>query len=103
MELCDAVNQLAALAQETRLEIFRLLARQNQSGLAAGDIAESLQTPANTISFHLKELVTAGMIQSQRDGRHVFYSIKAQGLRDLLAYLTEDCCGGNPEMCHPIN
>ena len=101
MEVTDAVTQLAALAQETRLEIFRLLARHGESGLAAGEISEAMQAPANTISFHLKELVAAGLIQSQRDGRHIFYSLQAEGLRNLLDYLTDDCCGGRPELCRP--
>jgi ArsR family transcriptional regulator len=99
MEAAEAIETLTALAQEARLRAFRLLVRAGEAGMAAGEIAAELEMPANTLSFHLKELSGAGLIGSQRRGRQIHYSIKPDGIRNLLTFLTEDCCAGNPALC----
>lgn len=99
MEMKQAVAALTALSQESRLEIFRLLVPLGVKGLPAGEIGEQLGIPAATLTFHLKELVHAGLLESRREGRSILYSLKVSGMRDLLQFLTEDCCGGRPELC----
>ncbi len=101
MEVKTAVTALTALAQETRLRIFRLLVQAGPEGIAAGDIAEELDIPASTLTFHLKELSHAGLIDSERDGRSIRYALRVEGIRDLLNYLLHDCCKGRPELCGP--
>ena len=90
----DAVSALAALAQETRLAVFRLLVQAGDEGIAAGDIAQQLAVPAATLSFHLKELAYAGMIASEQLGRNVIYRANYAAMDDLIAYLTDNCCQG---------
>ncbi len=87
-----AVTALAALAQETRLALFRLLVEAGPAGLAAGAIAERLDVAAPTLSFHLKELVHAGLIEASPQGRYVVYSADFGAMNALIAYLTENCC-----------
>ena len=99
MKIKQAVIALTALAQESRLRIFRLLVPAGQAGVAAGDIADQLGIPAATLTFHLKELVHAGLIQSRREGRSIRYFLHVNGMRDLLTFLTEDCCRGDPQLC----
>ena len=99
MEIRNAVIALAALAHEQRLKIFRLLVRQGPSGLAATDIAEAVGASPTGASFHLKELDRAGLIRATRDGRYVRYAVHFEGMRQLLTYLTDDCCQGNPQLC----
>ncbi len=99
METKQAVTALTALAQESRLRVFRLLVAADSTGLAAGEIAAVLEIPAATLTFHLKELSHAGLVESQREGRSIRYSLRVEGMRDLLIYLTRDCCGGRPELC----
>ena len=95
MESKLAVAALGALAHETRLEIFRLLVRAGGDGLSVGRIAEGLGVEANgRLTFHLKELVAAGLAASRQEGRFVFYSTDYVAMNELLRYLTEDCCGG---------
>ena len=94
MKTPAAVKALAALAQGTRLAIYRLLVQQGPEGLAAGTIAERLDLPAATLSFHLKELANAGMVESRQDGRFVFYSANYDQMNGLLSFLTENCCQG---------
>ena len=96
-----AVGRLGALAQETRLEVFRLLVRQGPDGVAAGELARSLGTPHNTMSSHLSILSGAGLVTSRRAGRSVIYSVDFKGTRALLAFLLEDCCQGRRELCRP--
>jgi ArsR family transcriptional regulator len=97
-----ALSALAALGQETRLDVFRLLVRNAPDGMLAGDIATKLGALPNTMSAHLKILSHAGLVQSTRDGRTIRYVADMTGFRDLLAYLMEDCCNGAPELCQPV-
>ena len=99
MEVKTAVTALTALAQESRLRVFRLLVRAGEEGLAAGEIADGLDIPPATLTFHLKELSHAGLIDSAREGRSIRYSIRGAGVRELLTYLLQDCCNGQPELC----
>jgi len=101
MKATDAVCALAALAQPSRLEVFRLLANRGDLGLCAGDISRRLKIPKPTLSFHLKELSHAGLVYSERDGRSVTYYLHIKGMRSLMAFLTDDCCRGQPELCTP--
>jgi len=99
MESNQALSGLAALAQETRLAIFRRLVRAGPGGESAGSIAEALNTPPPTLSFHLKELERAGLITQRRASRSLIYAAHYDSMRDLLAFLMEDCCAGHPEIC----
>ena len=99
MKASTAVTMLAALAQETRLSVFRLLVQAGSEGLSAGDLSKKLSVPAPTLSFHLKELMTAKLANSRQEGRFVFYSAVFTQMNSLLEYLTENCCGGVP--CFP--
>ena len=99
MESKTAIDALSALAQETRLAVFRLLVREGPEGLAAGAIAERLGIPAPTLSFHLAQLVRAGLALASRDGRSIRYAANYGGMNGLLTYLTDDCCQGRPEFC----
>ena len=94
METKEAVKSLAALAQDTRLSIFRLLVEQGPEGLPAGIIGEQLGLANATLSFHLKELNNAGLLTSRPEGRYIFYSVDFTAMNSLLAYLTENCCQG---------
>ena len=94
METSDALDALAALAQETRLKVFRRLVEAGPEGLAAGRIGEELSLPAATLSFHLAHLARAGLARSRQDGRFVIYSADFQNMNALVGYLTENCCGG---------
>jgi ArsR family transcriptional regulator len=96
MEKTDAVAALAALAQESRLDIFRLLIQAGPEGLAAGQIGERLSLPAATLSFHLTQLRQAALIGFRRDGRSLIYTAAYPAMNALMAYLTENCCGGTP-------
>jgi DNA-binding transcriptional ArsR family regulator len=95
----DAVIALSALAHEGRLAIFRLLVRQGPDGLPAGEIAARAAMGATNASFHLKEFERAGLLRATREGRFIRYAVDVDGMRRLLAYLTEDCCEGRPELC----
>ena len=90
----QAIDALAALAQETRLEIYRLLVKAGPPGLPAGRIGEELDLPPATLSFHLAHLARAGLAQSRQDGRFVIYSADFNSMNELLGYLTENCCSG---------
>ena len=99
MEEKIALAALAALAHETRLAVFRLLVIEGPSGLPAGEIADRLGVVASTLSFHLRELDRAGLLRSWRRQRQVFYAADYSGTRQLLTFLTRDCCQGHPEIC----
>ena len=104
MKSTDVVNALAALAQDTRLGVFRLLVQQGPSGMAAGEIAERLGIAPATLSFHLKELTHAGLVTARQAGRFVFYAARFDAMNGLLAYLTENCCAadcGSGATCAP--
>src|SRR2546423_12706880 len=94
MEMTDAVDALAALAQSSRLQIYRLLVEAGPEGLPAGSIGEKLELPPATLSFHLAQLTRAGLARSRQDGRFVIYSADFQSMNQLVGYLTENCCGG---------
>ena len=100
MDSTPIVKALAALAQETRLAIYRLLAEHGPAGLAAGRIAEKLDLPAATLSFHLKELANAGLIRARQESRFIYYSADFAAMNDLVAYLTENCCRASGR-CEP--
>lgn len=95
METTDAIRALGALAQETRLAIFRLLVQAGPEGRAAGTIGEALDIPPATLSFHLAQLANAGLIGSRQEGRFVYYSARFDAMNALVGFLTENCCGGN--------
>ncbi|NER38645.1 MAG: helix-turn-helix transcriptional regulator [Oscillatoria sp. SIO1A7] len=90
----EAVKALAALAQGSRLAIFRLLVRQGADGLPAGTIAKTLDIPLATLSFHLQQLSQAGLVSSSRDGRYILYAANYDQMNSLIAYLSENCCRG---------
>ena len=88
------VKSLAALAQPVRLQVFRALVVAGQNGMVPGTMAEGLQIPANTLSFHLKELANAGLVTQERAGRHIVYRAAYERMTALIGYLTENCCHG---------
>jgi DNA-binding transcriptional ArsR family regulator len=92
----DVVKALGALAQETRLKLFRLLVVAGQSGLTPGHMAERLEVAPTALSFHLKELSHAGLVSTERDGRHIIYRAEFGAMGALLAFLTAECCQGQP-------
>jgi DNA-binding transcriptional ArsR family regulator len=100
MKISHAVDSLAALAQETRLNIFRLLVRQAPKGLPAGTIARRLRLPGPTLSFHLNVLAAAELVQAHKNGRSISYSANVDGVNGLAEFLLEDCCGGQRD-CRP--
>lgn len=97
----DIILALSALAHQHRLRIFRLLVRLGPEGMPAGEIAERIGISPTSVSFHLKELDHAGLVTPTRDGRFIRYAVRVEGMRQLLTYLTEDCCRGQPELCGP--
>ncbi len=102
MESSIAVRRLSALAQTSRLSVFRLLVKAGTTGLAAGDIAKTLGIPANTLSTQLNILSVAGLITSRREGRNVIYSAEFEAMGELMVYLVEDCCQGHESVCQPL-
>jgi DNA-binding transcriptional ArsR family regulator len=99
MEKEAAIAALAALAQENRLDAFRLLVQAGPEGMAAGEVAAALNVPANTLSFHFDRLRNAGLLKVERRSRSLIYSAKYETMNALLGYLTENCCQGKPEGC----
>ena len=99
MENEDALAALSALAQETRLAIFRLLVEAGAEGRAVGSIGEALGLPSATLSFHLKELKNAGLVAVRRESRSLIYSASFATMNDLIAFLTRNCCGGDMTAC----
>jgi DNA-binding transcriptional ArsR family regulator len=97
-----AISALAALAQPTRLAIFRLLIRHEPVGITAGVIAETIGAPHNTMSTHLAILVRAGLLRSTREGRTIIYRSNVDGMRALIAFLVSECCDGHPELCNLV-
>lgn len=101
MEKTTAVAALAALAQENRLDVFRLLIEAGKDGLPAGRIADRLGLAPNTLSFHFDRLRTAGIVTVRREGRSMIYSARFEVMNELLGYLTDTCCAGDPAKCFP--
>ena len=102
METEETVLALAALAQPTRLEVFRLLVRHEPKGLAAGEIARALAVPQNTMSSHLAVLSRAGLVSAERFSRSIVYRADLTQLRAVMVFMLRDCCGGRPEICAPL-
>jgi DNA-binding transcriptional ArsR family regulator len=102
MESTSAVTALSALAHEGRLAIFRMLVRAGAEGMAAGEIARATGVLPNTLSSNLNILSVAGLATSRRDGRSIIYAAAYPRMRELLAFLVEDCCAGKPEICAPL-
>ena len=102
METSRAVAALAALAQDSRLDIFRLLVQAGPDGMAAGQIAEKLDLAPNTLTFHFDRLRIAGLIAVRRDGRSMIYAARFETMNGLVAFLTENCCEGAAETCAPV-
>ena len=94
METSRIIDALSALAQATRLAVYRLLVESGPGGMAAGAIGEKLDLPPATLSFHLAHLERAGLLRSRQEGRFIFYSADFENMNRLVAYLTENCCGG---------
>ena len=102
METTTAASALSALAHPGRLEVFRLLVRAGPEGMAAGEIARATGSLANTLSANLNVLAGAGLVSSRRDGRSIIYAAGYEAMRELLAFLMEDCCAGKAEICAPL-
>jgi len=106
MEKTDAVAALAALAQDNRLDVFRRLVQAGADGMPAGAVAEALGIAPNTLTFHFDRLRQAGLISVRRDGRSMIYAARYEAMNALVAYLTENCCGGSasgaPPVCKPV-
>ena len=101
MDKSEALDAFAALAQPTRLDVVRLLVAAGEIGVAAGEIGERLGVKQNTMSANLAVLARAGLVRSEREGRVIRYFADMDGIRDLIGFLMEDCCGGQPELCRP--
>ena len=102
METKNAVAALAALAQESRLAVFRLLVQAGPEGMPAGKLSEALSILPSSLSFHLKELTHAGMVSSRQEGRFVIYQANYEAAAALIAFLTENCCHDSGEPCMPV-
>ena len=102
MDKTQTLDALAALSQETRLDVFRLLVQVGPGGLPAGEIGERLGVRQNTMSANLSVLTHAGLLRTQREGRSIRYFADMDGLKGLLGFLMENCCGGAPELCQPV-
>jgi ArsR family transcriptional regulator len=101
MEQESAILALAALAQSTRLDVFRLLVKHEPDGLAAGDVAKAIAVPQNTMSAHLAILARAGLVMSERKSRSIIYRANLATFQDLTSFMVEDCCAGRGELCAP--
>jgi ArsR family transcriptional regulator, arsenate/arsenite/antimonite-responsive transcriptional repressor len=102
MESEQAILALAALAQSTRLGVFKLLVKHEPDGLAAGEIARAIAVPQNTMSAHLAILARAGLVMSERKSRSIIYRANLPAFQDLTSFMVEDCCGGRAELCVPV-
>ncbi len=102
MNRSQALAGFAALSQDTRLSIVRLLVRAGPDGVPAGEVADEVGVSASNVSFHLKELERSGLIEARREARSILYSARYDSLRGLIGFLMKDCCGGRPEICAPV-
>jgi ArsR family transcriptional regulator len=98
----DAIGAFGALAHADRLAAYRLLVRHAPDGLPSGEIAHALDIAPTRMSFHLSTLERAGLVTARRNGRHVFYAVDVAAMRNLIGFLTDDCCGGHPEICAAV-
>jgi len=99
MKSVDVVKALSALAQESRLAVFRLLVKRGPEGFTPGTLSEKLGIPAPTLSFHLKELQNAGLVTTRRESRFLYYSARFDRMKDLMGFLTDQCCSQADEAC----
>jgi len=99
MEIKTAVSALAALAQESRLSIYRLLVEAGPDGVSAGRLGEKLEIPGATLSFHLKELAHAGLVSARQEKQFIYYTVDFERMAELMTFLTENCCKGMPQAC----
>lgn len=102
MDNTTAIDTFSALAQDTRLDAFRLLVRHEPEGMPAGEIARQLGVPHNTMSAHLSVLSRAGLVHSSRHSRSIIYRVNLDSMQETLRFLVEDCCGGHPSVCGPL-
>ena len=102
MEANETIAALAALAQETRLSVFRLLIACGPEGMSAGEVGDTLEVPPATLSFHFKELSHAGLVTSRQQGRYVYYAANFAQMAALMSFLTQNCCKGMPQECLTI-
>jgi ArsR family transcriptional regulator, arsenate/arsenite/antimonite-responsive transcriptional repressor len=102
MKNSDAIGALAALAQATRLDTFRMLVKHEPEGVAAGELARLVGVPQNTMSTHLSILSRAGLIEGERHSRTIIYRANIKTLQELILFMVKDCCGGRPEVCEPL-
>lgn len=102
MDRNQTLSALTALGQETRIDVFRLLVRAGDKGMLAGEIGLALDVRQNTMSVNLGVLHNAGLVRNRREGRGVRYFADMEGMRGLLSFLMEDCCGGRPDLCQPV-
>lgn len=102
MDIDTAIHSFSALAQETRLDVFRLMIKAGGKGMLAGEIGEELNVKQNTMSANLRVLTQSGLLKSEREGRNIRYFADFDNLGGLLTFLMEDCCGGQPETCKPV-
>jgi DNA-binding transcriptional ArsR family regulator len=101
MEQFDAVEALAALAQENRLDVYRLLVEAGPEGMPAGEVAAALELPPNTLTFHFDRLRHAALVTVRRQGRSMIYAARFDTMNDLIGYLSDNCCRGDAERCRP--
>ena len=102
MDITQSLFAFSALSQQTRLEVLRLLIKSGADGMNAGEIGDALGIRQNTMSTNLNILLRAGLVRNEREGRAVRYFTDLNGIRGMLAFLMEDCCGGKPELCEPL-
>jgi ArsR family transcriptional regulator, arsenate/arsenite/antimonite-responsive transcriptional repressor len=102
MDMNQSLFAFSALGQQTRLEVLQLLIKAGAEGMHAGDIGEALDVRQNTMSANLNILLRAGLVRNEREGRAIRYFANFDGIRGLLSFLMEDCCGGKPELCEPV-
>jgi ArsR family transcriptional regulator len=102
MKSSDAITALAALAQATRLDTFRLLVRREPDGVPAGELARATGVPQNTMSAHLAILSRAGLVSGERHSRTIIYRANLAALQELTLFMVQDCCGGHPDLCAPL-
>jgi DNA-binding transcriptional ArsR family regulator len=101
MKSAQVVKALSGLAQPTRLALYRLLVARGPEGMVAGQVAKKLKVSPATLSFHFRTLSHAGLIESRQKGRFIYYAANFAAMNDMLAFLTDNCCGGNPDACKP--